>query len=152
MVRGASKGGLNEPEQSRSDTASILNVRNVIRMGSLLTAFLPALATMAQAPTPSKRSMICEEGANQIEFLFDGKGGAILTRIKGPEIRHFRDLHERDWTVRVVREDGVMKIHVANARGALLSVLAAPETSGRLTWNDPPGAKADYLCKIMKVS
>lgn len=122
-------------------------VQKSVRVVAALAVVLSAFAAAAQAPAPSKRALTCEEGVNRIEFLLDGKG-ATLTRIEGPEITRFPDLAEREWTVQVVQEDGVLKFHIANARGALMSIVIAPKTLGRMTWNNPPDSKADFLCEI----
>jgi hypothetical protein len=94
------------------------------------------------------RNLKCWQGGNHLEFSFDGKGGATLTKIEGPAIVMFEDLKETEWSARTVVENGVASIHVANKRGALLSIYAARKTLGRLTWNNPPESKSDVICDM----
>ena len=93
--------------------------------------------------------MICREGDNAFEFVFDGKGGAKLTRTTGSVLLLFPDVREEDWTVKVVQESGSFGLRVANSRGAVLSIpFIAAKTIGRMSWNHPDDSKVDLLCDI----
>ncbi|MFC2251812.1 hypothetical protein ACETRX_19420 [Labrys portucalensis] len=101
------------------------------------------------ADQPPQRTMICREGGNAMEFVLDGKGTAKLKKTTGLALLLFPDLREEDWTVKVVLEQGVYGLQVANSRGALLSIPSiAAKTIGRMTWNHPENSKVDLLCDI----
>lgn len=103
----------------------------------------------ACADQPPQKTMICREGDNAMEFVLDGKGGAKLKKTTGIALLLFPDLHEEDWTVKVVQEHGGYGLRVANSRGALLSIpFIAAKTIGQMTWNHPDNSKVDLLCDI----
>lgn len=113
----------------------------------ILLLTLAASAASAQTGAGAAPTVVaCQDGLNHLDFAFDGKGGATLTRLEGPEITRFPDLAPRDWRVRLVREDGAPRFHIENARGARLSIDTGLAV-GRLTWNEPRGAKADLVCR-----
>lgn len=114
----------------------------------LAVGLLAAPVAVAQPAGEPWRGLTCTDGGDTIAFRFDGRGGATLSRLEGRRVAAFPDLNVPDWTVRLVAGPGGPRIHVANARGALLTVGSSERPVGRMTWNHPPGARADLLCDV----
>lgn len=114
----------------------------------------PGLAQDASNARPQPTAT-CREGANSMEFTFDGKGHAKLTLLEGSEIKAFADMKETDWSVRYVAEGGAPSFRISNRLGAVLTMLLPPpsgRTVGQLALSTPAGGKIDLICDVTGAS